>query len=98
MSRTGWDEIFAISDRLLVLRDGRAVDARRTAEADPEGLVRSIIGRPPEKVFVRPPAPATAEPALVVDSLVTGSIGPVSFSLKRGEILGLVGLRARDTS
>jgi ribose transport system ATP-binding protein len=87
------DEIFAISDRLLVLRDGRAVDARRTAEADPESLVRSIIGRPPEKVFVRTPAPTTAESALVVDSLVTGAVGPVSFSLKRGEVLGLVGLR-----
>jgi ribose transport system ATP-binding protein len=87
------DEIFAISDRLLVLRDGRAVDARRTAEADPESLVRSIIGRPPEKVFVRPPAPTAAEPVLVCDSLVTGAVGPVSFSLKRGEVLGLVGLR-----
>jgi ribose transport system ATP-binding protein len=87
------DEVFAISDRLLVLRDGRAVDARRTAEADPESLVRSIIGRPPEKVFVRPPAPTTAESSLVVDSLVTGAVGPVSFNLKRGEVLGLVGLR-----
>jgi ribose transport system ATP-binding protein len=87
------DEVFAISDRLLVLRDGRAVDARRTAEADPESLVRSIIGRPPEKVFLRPPAPTTDEPSLIVSSLVTGSIGPISFSLKRGEVLGLVGLR-----
>lgn len=87
------DEIFAISDRLLVLRDGRAVDARPTAQADAEGLVRSIIGRPPEKVFVRPPAPTTAEPVLECDSLVTGPIGPISFSLKRGEVLGLVGLR-----
>jgi ribose transport system ATP-binding protein len=87
------DEIFAISDGLLVLRDGRAVDSRRTADADPESLVRSIIGRPPEKVFVRPPAPTTAESVLVCDSLVTGAVGPVSFSLRRGEVLGLVGLR-----
>ena len=87
------DEIFAISDRLLVLRDGRAVDARRTAEADPESLVRSIIGRPPEKVFVRPPAPAIAQPVLVCDAMVTGSLGPISFTLHRGEVLGLVGLR-----
>jgi ribose transport system ATP-binding protein len=78
---------------LLVLRDGRAVDARRTAEGDPESLVRSIIGRPPEKVFVRPPSPTTVESVLDCDSLVTGAIGPISFSLKRGEVLGLVGLR-----
>jgi ribose transport system ATP-binding protein len=87
------DEIFAISDRLLVLRDGRAVDARRTASADPESLVRAIIGRPPEKVFVRPPAPAKPEPVLECEGLVTGSVGPVSFALARGEVLGLVGLR-----
>jgi ribose transport system ATP-binding protein len=87
------DEIFAISDRLLVLRDGRAVDARRTADADPESLVRSIIGRPPEKVFVRPPAPTATEPVLVCDAMVTGAVGPISFDLKRGEVLGLVGLR-----
>jgi len=87
------DEIFAISDRLLVLRDGRAVDARRTSEADPESLVRSIIGRPPEKVFVRPPAPSATEPVLVCDAMVTGAVGPISFNLKRGEVLGLVGLR-----
>jgi ribose transport system ATP-binding protein len=87
------DEIFAISDRLLVLRDGRAVEARRTSEADPGSLVRSIIGRPPEKVFVRPPTPAAAQSVLDCDALVTGGIGPISFSLRRGEVLGLVGLR-----
>jgi ribose transport system ATP-binding protein len=86
------DEIFKISDQLLVLRDGRAVDQRRTANANPEDLVRSIIGRPPEKVFVRSAAPAH-EPVLECRSLVTGAVGPVSFTLRSGEVLGLVGLR-----
>ncbi|HEY4163675.1 MAG TPA: sugar ABC transporter ATP-binding protein, partial [Dongiaceae bacterium] len=86
------DEIFKISDRLLVLRDGRAVDQRRTADANPEDLVRSIIGRSPEKVFVRSAAPAH-EPVLECNSLVTGAVGPVSFTLRSGEVLGLVGLR-----
>lgn len=86
------DEIFAISDRLLVLRDGKAVDTRRTRDANPEGLIQAIIGRPPEKVFVRPSAPVS-ETVLDCSDLVTGEVGPVSFSVRRGEIVGLVGLR-----
>lgn len=86
------DEIFAISDRLLVLRDGRSVDSRPTREANPEELIRTIIGRPPEKVFVRPPAPSS-QLVLSCNGLATETVGPVSFTLKRGEVLGLVGLR-----
>ncbi|MEA2782236.1 MAG: ribose transport system ATP-binding protein [Rhodospirillaceae bacterium] len=86
------DEVFAISDRLLVLRDGRAVDSRPTRDANPEDLIRAIIGRPPEKVFVRPTAPS-AQPVLVCERLRIGAIGPISFTLRRGEILGMVGLR-----
>ena len=49
------DEIFAISDCLLVLRDGKVADSRRTAHSNPESLVSSIIGRAPENAFVLPP-------------------------------------------
>jgi ribose transport system ATP-binding protein len=90
------DEVFAISDRLLVLRDGCAVESRPTRDANPEDLIRAIIGRPPEKLFVRPPAPPSepeSEPVLVCDGLVIGAIGPVSFTVRCGEVLGLVGLR-----
>lgn len=86
------DEVFAISDRLLVLRDGKVVDSRRTAESNPESLVHAIIGRSPEKVFVRPPRPAP-EPVLVCEDLAASDVGPVSFTVHRGEIVGLVGLR-----
>jgi ribose transport system ATP-binding protein len=86
------DEVFAISDCLLVLRDGKAVDQRRTSEADPQSLVSSIIGRPPEKVFVRSSAP-TSEPVLDCTDLTGENVGPVSFKVHRGEIVGLVGLR-----
>lgn len=86
------DEIFAISDSLVVLRDGRVVDARRTAEATPGGLIRAIIGRPPESVFVRPPAPKHA-PVLACTGLVSGDVGPLTFQVDRGEMIALVGLR-----
>jgi ribose transport system ATP-binding protein len=86
------DEVFAISDSLVVLRDGRLVDARPTAEADGESLIAAIIGRRPESVFVRPPAPR-AEPLLSCEGFCVGDVGPVSFNLHEGEILALVGLR-----
>src|SRR5215212_1947953 len=86
------DEIFAISDRLAVLRDGRLVDVRQTGTADPDRLVNAIIGRPPEKVFVRPPRPSNL-PALAFRDAVAGNVGPLNFKVTRGEIVALVGLR-----
>ncbi len=49
------DEVYAIADRLAVLRDGRLVAVQETKATEPEALVRLIIGRPPESLFVRPP-------------------------------------------
>ncbi|HEY9349004.1 MAG TPA: ATP-binding cassette domain-containing protein, partial [Inquilinus sp.] len=49
------DEVYAIADRLAVLRDGRLVAVQETKATEPEALVRLIIGRPPETLFVRPP-------------------------------------------
>ena len=86
------DEVFAISNSLVVLRDGRLVDARPTADADGESLIASIIGRRPESVFVRPPVPRST-PLLSCEGFCVGDVGPVSFTLREGEILALVGLR-----
>ncbi|WP_249730073.1 sugar ABC transporter ATP-binding protein [Chelatococcus sp. YT9] len=86
------DEIFAISDCLLVLRDGRVADARRTAQADPKSLVAAIMGRALENTFVLPPPP-TSDAVLECREITGENVGPVSFSVRRGEIVGLVGLR-----
>eukprot|EP01037_Dinobryon_pediforme_P007346 gene7346-7414_t len=86
------DEIFAISDCLVVLRDGKRVDERRTRDADAENLIAAIIGRRPESLFLRPPAPG-AQRLFECQGLKNGDIGPVDFTLHAGEILALVGLR-----
>jgi ribose transport system ATP-binding protein len=86
------DEVFAISDRLAVLRDGKLVDVHLTADANPDRLVHAIIGRPPEKVFVRPPRPGHAQ-ALAFRDAIAGNVGPMNFEIDRGEIVALVGLR-----
>ena len=86
------DEIFAISDCILVLRDGRVADSRRTAQSTPETLVGSIIGKALENVFVLPPS-SGSETVLECTDVAGENVGPVSFSVRRGEIVGLVGLR-----
>lgn len=86
------DEVFAVCDRLAVLRDGRLVGVAPTAGTDPEALVRLIIGRPPDALFVRQPH-REGTTALRVTGLCTEHAGPVDLTCAQGEIPALVGLR-----
>ncbi|MBN8993954.1 MAG: sugar ABC transporter ATP-binding protein [Rhizobiales bacterium] len=86
------DEVFRIADRVVVLRDGRLVGEEEVAGTTPERLVRMIVGRDTVEVFrkaERMPGP----PRAVVAGLETEHAGPVDFEIRRGELLGLVGLR-----
>jgi ribose transport system ATP-binding protein len=86
------DEVFRIADRVTVLRDGRKLATVPTRETNAEDLVHMIVGRSLNDAFVRPSA-ASDRTALTVERLAAGGVGPVSFSVAKGEILGLVGLR-----
>src|SRR5262249_3294953 len=55
-------------------------------------LIYHIVGRSLSDIFVKPP-PSAGSGLLAVDGLVAGDVGPVSFEVAAGEILGLVGLR-----
>ena len=85
------DEVFAIADRVAVLRDGRLVGVRAIADTTPDTLIELIVGRALDR-FEAAPAVATA-PLLAVLNLIAGDAGPVSFDVARGEIVALVGLR-----
>lgn len=87
------DEVFALTDRITVLRDGRVAATRDTDSLSMTELVRLIVGRAVADVAA-PAANAAAMGAkLEVTRLVTGGVGPVSFAVNGGEIVGLVGLR-----
>jgi ribose transport system ATP-binding protein len=86
------DEVFRIADRVTVLRDGRRVATEAIGDTTPGDLVTKIVGRALSNLFPTPPA-FTSNVVLSVDNLVSGKVGPVSFQLAGGEILGLVGLR-----
>jgi ribose transport system ATP-binding protein len=86
-------EIFALCDRVTVFRDGRYVSTDRVAEVTPDHVVRRMVGREitqlyPEKLVGEPGAAL-----LEVEGLGDGAqFSDVSFTLRRGEILGLGGL------
>jgi ribose transport system ATP-binding protein len=86
------DEVFAIADRMVVLRDGRVAGERVVAETSPEETIFLIVGREPSQVFRRPPDRHGAA-RLVLDGLTIGDVGPIDCGIHAGEVVGLVGLR-----
>ena len=89
------DEVFRIADRVAVLRDGMLVGVRDVARTDPEDLVGLIVGRKAREIS-RPEA-IGGEPVLEVSGLQTRAVGPIDLTLRRGELVGLVGLRGAGT-
>jgi rhamnose transport system ATP-binding protein len=86
------DEVFAIADRYSVLRDGRHVAGGAISEVDEAALVREMVGRSITQVFPKAAAEIGA-PVLEVRELGNGSdFEAVSFTLRRGEVLGFYGL------
>jgi rhamnose transport system ATP-binding protein len=85
-------EIFALADRVTVLRDGRHVATLPIAEVDHEKLVSLMVGRPVDQMY--PKSEADVGPALLaVQGLAYRSrVQDISFTLHAGEILGIAGL------
>ncbi|HEY1997178.1 sugar ABC transporter ATP-binding protein [Paraburkholderia sp.] len=87
------DEMTAIVDRVTVMRDGRYVSTDVFRDTTIDQVVARMVGRSLEEKFpVRTSVP-TDDVLLSVEQLTrTGVFGPVSFELRRGEILGFAGL------
>jgi ribose transport system ATP-binding protein len=86
------EEIRAIADRVVVLRDGGLVLDRPIGEVDDDGIVQAMIGRELEDLFPEVRA-AGSETGLQVSGLhVAGYPEPIDLTVRRGEILGLAGL------
>ncbi|MEK6709621.1 MAG: sugar ABC transporter ATP-binding protein, partial [Nitrospinota bacterium] len=86
------EEVGAIGDRVSILRDGRHVHTGAVQDLTTEDMIRFMVGRELAAKFPWEPR-ELGEEALRVESLgETGAFRDVSFSLRRGEILGLAGL------
>lgn len=85
------DEIFAISNRIQVMRDGKSVALLETAETSQEEVIRHMVGRTLDEMYPHTQL-ERGEAILEVKSLTAGKAKDVSFTLHKGEILGFFGL------
>src|SRR5262245_35596158 len=82
-------EIYAIADRITVLRDGKSIGTARPADLPEPKLVQWMIGR---DAPLRASAPSSARDAIRLEVRRFGA-SELSFRVRQGEILGIAGLR-----
>ncbi|WP_037064112.1 sugar ABC transporter ATP-binding protein [Pseudonocardia acaciae] len=86
-------EVFALADRVAVLRDGSHVGTRPAAELSEAELIRMMVGRDLASLFHdEVPRPEPGEVVLEVHSLSSADVRDVSFQVRAGEIVALAGL------
>ena len=88
-----FEEIFALAHRYAVFRDGCSVGDGYVADATTEQLLQLMVGRAVENVEAPAAPPVASAEALRVEHLCRAQeFADVSFSVRRGEILGVYGL------
>jgi D-xylose transport system ATP-binding protein len=99
------EEVFRLSDRITVLRDGRTVGTEATTALDEPRVISRMVGREVGNIFPRAehePGEAVFEARniTVTDPNVAGRllVDGVSFSVRRGEVLGIAGLMGAGRS
>jgi ribose transport system ATP-binding protein len=86
------EEIFSICDRVTVFRDGQYVATKRIEDTDRDDVIRMMVGRELKESIPKRPAPV-GEPVLEVRGLTRkGVFEDISFTVRRGEIVGIGGL------
>lgn len=87
-----FEEVMRIADRYAVFRDGAAVGAGRIADTNTEELIRLMVGRSVDQIFPKIEVTPGAEALRVEGFSHPTEFDDVSFSVRRGEILGVYGL------
>lgn len=91
------DEVFAISDRITVIRDGSSITTQKAADMTKADVIRHMVGREITDLFPRRAATPGATVLKVNDLSVDDALGQprlhdISFDLRAGEVLGIGGL------
>ena len=85
------DEIFELSDKVSVLRDGEYITTLNTSETSRPELIKYMVGREMTQSF--PPRHAViGDVALEAKNLTGNGVKNISFKVHKGEILGISGL------
>ena len=86
------EEIFKISDRITVFRDGEFISCLKTSEVTNDQIISLMVGRNIENMYPRKER-EIGEPVLKVRNLSRGNkVKDISFDLHKGELLGIGGL------
>ena len=85
------EEIFEVGNRVTVLRDGKVVGSSFMKDIDKDELIKLMVGRELAKEYPHNNS-AKANEILRVENLSSDKIDNVSFSLMKGEVLGIAGL------
>jgi D-xylose transport system ATP-binding protein len=93
-----FEEVFAIADRITVLRDGKSIVTLGAKDTTPDEVIRHMVGRPITELFPR----RASTPGEVLLSVSGLSVAPqrgaparlreLSFEVRAGEVLGIGGL------
>lgn len=87
------DELNQIADRVTVMRDGATIDTVNVADTSVDQIISMMVGRSLDQEALDLPSIKDAPVALEVTGLTRGAeIRDVSFSVRKGEILGMAGL------
>ena len=85
------DEIFSVSDRIQVMRDGRSISKYKTSETTTDEIISAMVGRKLDDMYphiiLKP-----GKSILNVKNIKAGKARDISFNLRAGEVLGLFGL------
>jgi len=86
------DEVFELSDRITVFRDGAHISTRPAGEVTEAALIRDMVGRELSDFFHRVPHDPGAIALQVADLGRRGAFHGVTFEVHEGEVLGFAGL------
>jgi ribose transport system ATP-binding protein len=86
------EEIFAICDRITVMRDGKTVDTKVVSETNFDDVVRKMVGRELTDRFPDRNSSVGKTMLEVKNATKNGMFENVSFSVKSGEVVGVAGL------
>lgn len=87
------NEIFQITDEVVIMKDGKFVEQIKTCETTDVEIVEKMVGRDLGDIFENLDRNTEfGDNILEVKNLVADNVKDVSFSLKRGEVLGFAGL------
>jgi ribose transport system ATP-binding protein len=86
------EEVFRIADRVTVLRDGKKVNTHAVADLTEQELIRDMVGRDVSLFYQRDKLPVATDVVFEARNLTGNGVRDISFSVRRGEILGIAGM------